>query len=78
MLTYENSVMAKFAEPDTGELPRIPLLETVWKLRTGSVSWSREAAQRGEIAHFSARGVTEKRLIRPVQILSRQSLYELR
>src|SRR5919112_6755276 len=48
--------------------------ETVWKLRTGSVSWSHEAAQRGEIAHFSALGVTEKRLIRPVQILSRQSL----
>jgi hypothetical protein len=38
MLTYENSVMAKFAEPDTGELPRIPLLETVWKVsgRVGS------------------------------------------
>ena len=48
--------------------------ETVWKLRTGSVSWSHEAAQRGEIAHFSALGVTEKRLIRPVQIFSRQSL----
>src|SRR5215203_3167675 len=48
--------------------------ETVWKLRTGPISWSHEAAQRGEIAHFSALRVTDKRLIRPVQILSRQSL----
>src|ERR671920_765806 len=62
------------AAPVRRELRRISLLETVWKLRTGSISWSHEAAQRGEIAHFSALGVNEKRLIRPVQILSRQSL----
>src|SRR5215212_12178339 len=49
-------------------------LETVWKLRTGSISWSHEAAQRGEIAHLSALRVTDKRAIRPVQLLSRQSL----
>jgi hypothetical protein len=59
------------------ELLRITLLETVWKLGMGLVSWSHESPLRGEMAYFSALRATDKRAIRPVQILSRQSLYEV-
>ena len=37
------------------------LLETVWKLRTGFVSWSQEPTRGGEMAQFSALRATEKR-----------------
>lgn len=40
--------------------------ETVWKLRTGSVSWSQEPARGGEMAQFSALRATEESAIRPV------------
>src|SRR5918995_1860161 len=55
-------------------MDKVELLETVWKVRMGSISWSREPAQRGEIAHLSALRATERRPIRPVRVLSRQSL----
>src|SRR5918993_5309649 len=48
------------------QFPRRTLLETVWKLRTGSVSWSQEPARGGEMAQFSALRATEKSAIRPV------------
>src|SRR5215217_7069849 len=56
------------------ELPRIPVLETVWKLRKGFVTGSYKTAERGERAPFPALGVTKRGAIRPAQRLSRQSL----
>src|SRR5215208_5903224 len=55
------------------ELPR----ETVWKVQTGSISWSSEAAERDEKAPFWALSAAKKRAIRPARLLSRQSLEEV-
>jgi hypothetical protein len=52
--------------------------ETVWKLRTGFITWSHEPAKRDEKAPSSALGAPDKRAIRPVQLLSRQSHGEVR
>ena len=40
--------MANFGEPDTGEVRRTPLLETVWKLRMGIDLGCSEWPKQGE------------------------------
>ena len=61
--------------PELCELRRITLLETVWKLRIGSITGSYKSGERGERAPFLAFGGTERRAILPAKRLSRQSLY---
>src|SRR5215211_9561809 len=55
-------------------LRRILLLETVWKLRKGSDTWSHEPAERDQRAPFRTFRATKNRAIRPAQRVSRQSL----
>jgi hypothetical protein len=57
-----------------GEVRRITLLETVWKLRTGSICGLASVRDGVRDALFEALRHTDKRALRPAQLLSRQSL----